>query len=95
MLVLATAAQPTSEISAAMQYNYYCYRDTSFVLKTEATFNKFFWPQAVTVVSLYYLYLCQCSLASSCFAHNLTWRAYQLVHAGDDSKHQRALGDLM
>ena len=47
MLVLATAAEPTNEISAAMQCNYHCYRGTSFVLKTEATFNKFFWAPSL------------------------------------------------
>ena len=25
----------------------------------------------------------------SCFTHNLMWRARQLVHAGNDSKHHR------
>ena len=57
MLVLATATQPTNEISVAMQCNYHCYRDTSLVLETEATFNKLFWPQASTITSLYCPYL--------------------------------------
>ena len=30
MLVLAPATQPTNEIGPAMQYNYHCYRATSF-----------------------------------------------------------------
>ena len=42
MLVLATTTQPTNEISAAIHCNYHCYKDTSFVSKTEATFNEFF-----------------------------------------------------
>ena len=95
MLVLATVAQPTNEISAAVQCNYHCYRDASFVLKTEATFNKLFWPQVSTIVSLYCLYFWQCLLASSWFGHNLMWWAYQLVHAGDDSKQQRASGEKL
>ena len=53
------------------------------------------WPQASTIASLYYRYLWECSLFSSCFAHDITWRARQLVHAGDDSKHWRALRDFM
>ena len=62
MLVLATATQPTDEISAAIQYNYmyHCCRDASFVLKIEATFNKFFWPQVSTIASLY----CWCLTAT-------------------------------
>ena len=39
MLVLAIAAQPTDEISAAVKCKCDCYRNTSFVLKTEATFQ--------------------------------------------------------
>ena len=31
----------------------------------------------------------------SCFAHSLPWWARQLVHAGDDSKHQRVWRDLI
>ena len=31
----------------------------------------------------------------SCFAHDLTWQARQLVHVGDDSAHQRVPRDLM
>ena len=36
MLVLAIATQPTNEIGAAMQCNYHCYKDVSFLSKTEA-----------------------------------------------------------
>ena len=36
ILVLSTAAEPTNEINAVVQCNYHCYRDTSFLSKTEA-----------------------------------------------------------
>ena len=65
-------------------------RTQIFVSKPEATFNEF-WPQASTVALLCGPYLWQCSLAKSCFIRNCTWWARQLVHAGDDSKHQRDL----
>ena len=31
----------------------------------------------------------------SCFAHDLSWQACQLIHAGVDSKHQWVLRDLI
>ena len=31
----------------------------------------------------------------SCFVHNLTWWACQLIHADDDSKHPKVLRDLI
>ena len=49
MLVLTAATQPTNEMGAAMQCNYHCYKDPSFLSKTEALFNEFFWPQASTI----------------------------------------------
>ena len=33
MLGLTTATQPTNEIIVTMQWNYHCYRDTSFFVK--------------------------------------------------------------
>ena len=40
ILVLSMAAEPTNEINAAVQCNYHCYRDTSFLSETERlTFN--------------------------------------------------------
>ena len=68
MLGIITATQPTNEISAAMQYNNHCCRDTCFFLaKTEALSNELFWPQASMIASLYCTYLRWHSLACKLF----------------------------
>ena len=68
-----------------MQCNSHSHRDTSFLFKTEALFNVFFWPQTSTMHPFTVCTSDSVRWPVSCFAYDLTWWACQLVHAGDDS----------
>ena len=88
ILHVTTATQLTNKISAAMQCNYHCYKDTRLFLKTEALFNECFWAQGSIIASLYCLYLWQYSLACKLFCQ-------QFNVVGLSTGPRRVLRDLM
>ena len=96
MLVLATATQPTTVKSMSLcnvttivtGIQVFCQRQSPYSMNSSGLRPQKLHPCAVcTSDSVHW--------PVSCFAHSLTWQACQLVHAGDDFKHQRALRNLI